>query len=138
MAHVLKLDGTLESGPSTVSDDSFPSSSAEVPLTLLNAAKAAACCTGFMRSTITSPSAYIALDGIGSDAGDTVKKGHTLFFRCKDSAVLLRLTTFGSPDVVSVVPVKGTVIIEFDDARYLKLLEVQGSGQVEWLVAGNE
>ena len=37
---------------------------------------------------------------------------------------------------VAVEPVNGTKIVEYDPGAYLVLVEVEGSGTVEYLVAG--
>jgi hypothetical protein len=134
MGTVAKLDGELTLGPETVNDILFPGAEASVPLSLTPSSKPANASPGFARRAVSSPGAYVTLTGVG--AADTVTQGTLLYLRTRE-AVLVRLTTYDpGGDVASVLPVKGTVIIEFDDVKYLKLLEVKGTATVEWLVTG--
>jgi hypothetical protein len=92
--------------------------------------------TGILCYTLASPSpAYQTLEGVGP--GRTVPKGNFLYFKTT-SQVQLRLTTDDGlgGSVLSLLPVYGLVVLEIDDSKYLKLLEAQGSGPIEYLVSG--
>lgn len=137
MGLVVQIDGTLTTGPSAAGDPTFPGSSGEVALTLAPAQKPAVASTGFMRRVVASPGVYVVLDGPGSGTSDTLAQGNFLYLRTS-AAMLVRMTyENGVTDIEAIVPVKGLAIIEIDESKYLRLLEVQGSGTVEWLVSGN-
>lgn len=136
MAESVSLTGTLIAGPGTVTESSFPGGVTNIPIALTPPAKSFNVDSGGTRS-VSSPSAYVALTGVG--VADTVTQGKFLYLRTS-TPMLVRLTTVNPPgaDVVSVVPVQGLLVLEFDPAKYLKLLEVQGSGVVEWFVCGEQ
>jgi hypothetical protein len=104
-------------------------------LALRDGSKAFNAATGILSYQVNAPSVYQTLEGVG--VGRTVTRGNFLYFKC-NTQLSLRLTTDDGVggSVVSVVPVYGLVVLEIDDAKYLKLLEVLGSGLVEYLVSG--
>lgn len=89
--------------------------------------------TGILRRTISSPAAFITLEGTPA----TVAQANFLYAR-GDSPMQLRLTfdDGANPDIVSVVPLNGPLILEIPDAQFLKLFEVQGSGTIEYMLTG--
>lgn len=136
MSDVLLLSGQLNLGPKAVDESSFPAGLLSVSLTLAQGenGKDAKVHSAHVREL--SGGGYVNLRGVG--AGESVTKGTFLYLRAS-SEMLVRITTFDAGgDVVAIIPVKGTVIIEFDANKYLKLIEASGSGTIEHLVTGSE
>lgn len=137
----VQINGTLIDAPRDACDaPAFPSGSTSVPFGLLGAPcpKGAPVSTGAMRINVNSPSAFVALPGVGG-AGP-VTKADTVYVRAKAGGFQLRVTfnnPAGSP-IVSVIPLAGLFILEPDAAGsfYAELLEIQGSGTVEYLASG--
>jgi len=134
-----KLQGSFVVGPTVVTDSSFPNGVSTATLATTPDPKPSQVDSGLKVRNLNSPNAYVALSGVG--VTDDVTNGDTFYFRCR-SPVLLRLTFYnplqpGSP-VVSVIPVMGTHVCEYPQDRYLTLVEVQGSGQIEYLVSGQQ
>src|ERR1700741_2715507 len=114
---VLTLNGTLIGGPPSIGDCSFPSGTTKITFGLCPSQKRALALSGPQVRTINSPSSYIPLDGVGT--GETVTQAETLYLRTT-VPILVRITTFSSGgDVVSVIPVQGVLLMEFDPSRYL-------------------
>lgn len=130
----LNLTGALTAGPSS-GGETFPGTSMQVPLAFAEGSKTLGAATGILTKTISSPAAYVALTGVG--ALNTVTQGSFLYFKGRGT-FLLRLTTDDGVGgtVVSVVPVQGMLMVEFPTTRPLELLEVQGSGLIEYFVSG--
>lgn len=132
------LSGTLMAGPPDGSTQ-FPASQYTVPLAFKGGTELTfGVATGILSRTLNSPSpAFAALQGVGST--DTVTRGQLLYFK-SDSPVTLRITTddgAGAP-VVELVPVDGLLIRQFQDTKFLRLLEAQGSGRLEYFVSGQQ
>lgn len=130
------IDGTLSVGPQSASDNAFPSMTVGEPLSLTPQQKLSNACSGTVVRNLISPSAYLALSGVG--ATDAVTKGDTLYFRT-NAPILVRLTMAdpaGGSDIVSILPVFGLVITEFQPTGYLKLLEAKGSATLTYLISG--
>lgn len=107
----------------------------QVPFTTTPLQKQALVQTGAQVRLVTSPAAYVPLDGVGT--GETVTQGTLLYLRTQlGNPMMLRLTFADAPDLVSEVPVKGLLVVEMDEVHYLKLLEAKGSGTVEYYVSG--
>ena len=131
----ITLSGALLGGP-PAGGESFPSSTFSAPLALRSNPKGYNAATGVLqRQVTTAVGVYSALSGVG--ATDTVTKGNTLYLR-SNASLLVRLTTDDGigGSVVAVLPVSGLCILEFDDSKYLKLIEVSGSALIEYLVSG--
>lgn len=133
----MKLEGSLIGGPPSVCEGSFPSSQFLVQLGFANGcAKQWEAATGVLTRNLQSPSALVALSGVG--AGDTVTAGRVLYF--KTNAEMLLEVTFhpsSGPDYVSLIPVRGPVVLETPDNSYIVGLRCQGTGPLEYLVAGS-
>jgi hypothetical protein len=117
-------------------DCSFPGSTCNVPFSSYPQQKPAAVSITHAKS-VNSPSAFVALDGIGT--GESVTQGNFLYAR-STSPMKYRLTMAdyaGGPDIVSIVEAHGTFILEFPTAGYLKLLEAMGVGTIEYIATGN-
>lgn len=122
-------------GPPIVSDSTFPSARFDARITLRDGTKSFNAATGILSYQLNSPVAYFTLEGVG--ANRTVTRGNFLYFKTQNQMLIRTTTDDGlGGNVLSVIPVYGLVVIEFDDAKYLKLLEAQGTGLVEYLVSG--
>lgn len=134
MGDVLTISGQLNLSPRSVDETSFPAGVLQVTLALAQSEKVASVHKAGVRSL--SGGGYVDLGGVGAD--QEVTKGTFLYLRTT-AEMLVRVTTYDAGgDVVSAIPVKGLVILEFDPAKYLKLVEANGSGTIEHLVIGNE
>lgn len=133
----LTLSGSLTAGPSAAVDNQFPSGVTSVPFGLNPGNKPYNVDTGRNVANVLSPSAYAALGGIGTLG--PVTQAVTLYLRTT-TPLTIRLTTAvpSSADLLSVLPLNGILILEFPSDHYLKLVEVQGSGTVEYYVSGNQ
>lgn len=131
----LSLDGSVQVGPVSSGDNVFPSATSSVNLTSYPNPKPSLVDTGFTTRNVNSPSSFLALSGVGT--GDTVTKGDTLYLKCLQK-MRVRVTFADTPsDLVSVFIVVGTLVLEADQAsNYIKLLEVMGTGPIEYLVSG--
>jgi len=133
----VELSGSIDGGPTQVTDQSSPTATFSARLGLNAGNKTYSAATGVLVRQLASPSSYTTLDGVGS--GKTVSKGTFLYVRSVGGPLTLRLTTDDGSggDVVAVVPIQGPMIIEFPDSNPLKLLEAKGSIGLEYLVTGS-
>ena len=136
------LLGTLQVGPQGVCEGGFPSGVLNVQFGLAGSCPGAgtkpASKKFWSSQGVNSPSSFFTLDGVGT--GQSVTKATTLYFR-STAQMILRMTfadPSGGADLVSTVPVQGLLIQEPSVSGYLKLLEVQGQGTVEYFASGNE
>lgn len=131
----LDVSGVLTAGPQAAGD-SFPSANMTAQLKAKNNDRGFNAATGVLqrRLSVSSPT-YAALSGVG--ASDTVTKGTFLYLK-SDGPILIRLThddgVGGNTTVI--LPLEGMTVIEFQDTKYLKLLEAQGSALLEYFVCG--
>jgi hypothetical protein len=130
----LLFKGDIEVRPQQVSETSFPGGRADIILRLTPSPKPENVHTGVQLRDVNTL-VYVVLSGLGSS--DSVTQANFLYVRT-NAPMLLRLTfeDGASPDIVSVVPINGVYILEVDQNRYLKLLEVLGQGKIEWFVSG--
>lgn len=126
------LSGSITAGPA--GSGAFPTSVLTAQLALSTLNKSFNQGTGILRRAISSPAAFVALEGTPG----TVPQANLLYLR-SDAPVQVRMTfdDAPNPDIVSVVPVKGPLVMELEDARFLKLLEVQGTANIEYMLTGN-
>lgn len=131
----LDFAGTLRLDPDRVADqDCVPAGSTTIPYATSPAPKRVAVSTGDMQASVASPSAFVALPGVGG-AGP-VQEGTFLFLRT-NCAMSIRTTTYNlAGNVLAVEVINGLKVIEPDPSAYLVLLEAMGTGIVEYLVAG--
>lgn len=133
MSNVVTLKGTLLAGPPKASCNGFPSGLVNAAFELTPPNKAADVST-YGSPNLNSALAYSELPGVG----DTVTRGTFLYVRTQNK-MLVRITQAGdSGDVVSVMYVQGLFIQEFPAGNYLKLLEAQGVGVIEYFASGNQ
>ena len=131
----ITLSGALLGGP-PAGGETFPGTTFSAPLALRTTPKGFNSATGVLqRQVSTAVGVYVTLGGVG--AADCVTKGNTLYFKT-NATVLLRLTTDDGigGSVVAVLPVNGFCLLQFDDSKYLKLVEASGSALIEYLVSG--
>jgi hypothetical protein len=131
-----ELSGSLTLGPSGGGTGTFPTSQDVISLSLTPSPKQAAVMTSGLQVNLNSPSAYVTLPGIG--AGGVVQQCVMLYLR-SDTNVMLRLTfndPAGGADIVSVVPLCGMKLEEYQQNGYLKLLEAKGAARLEYAAAG--
>ena len=127
----LQLDGTVTVGPTTSGSNTFPGAINTVSFSSM---KPAQVYSSDVRQ-VSSPSAYVALSGVGST--DTVTKANFLYIKT-NAPMLIRTTMDDAPsDIVAAEWVQGTFIKEFPSNHELVLLEVQGTGTIEYFVSGN-
>lgn len=133
----LVLDGALTAGPSSSADGTFPGTTFNEPLFATPNPKVFGACTGVLQRNFNSPGAFVTLSGVG--AADTVQKGDTLYFKA-NAVIKLRITTVdpeGGADLVSTIPVYGSLLIEVPITGYLKLVEAKGVGTIVYMASGS-
>lgn len=137
MANKLLITGTLTSGPSSSEDGVFPAGSDSTPLYLNPSPKPAAVNSGIRTRNMNSAGAYVALSGIG--VADDVTQGTFLYLRTKVAMMVKLIVSNGAGGTVTLtgLPINGLFIMEFDAAKYLVGVEVQGVGQIEIYASGN-
>lgn len=131
----VSLSGTLTAAPQQASESLFPTGVLSAAFNLTPASKPYTAAVSGNR-LVNSPSSFVELDGVGTS--ETLTQGQTLYLRTS-VRMLIRVTTHDgilNSDVVSTLCVKGLYIQEFGDSDYLKLLEAEGSGTIEWWVGG--
>jgi len=132
------LSGQMIAGP-PAAGDSFPGSQLNVPLQFISggqAGKGYGVATGVLTRLVQSPLAFVPLQGVGPT--DTVTKGDTLYFKC-DSPMDLRVTQddgVGGTTIHLEPGVHGVLLKEFSTIKPLVLLEVQGTGKMEYYISG--
>jgi len=139
---LIRVTGSLTVGPPCAcdgGDTSYGNGVSNIGLNLFPCPKSSQVDTGVNRRMINSPTTFVTLSGVGAD--DNVTQGDTLFVRCV-SPVLLRVT-FYNPNLpmspwVSVIPLQGMILVEPPQNSYIMMLEVQGVGQIEYLVSGQQ
>ena len=132
----VRLDGTLQAGPPNGVAPTQDRSILTTALALKGGAgsKPFQVATGILELNIIN-SSYQALPGVG--AAPAVTHADTLYF-FSNSPILLQLTTDDGAggNVLSVLPVDGLLILEFNASRFLKLVEVLGQAQIEYFASG--
>jgi len=136
MSSIVNITGALVAGPQSTSDCGFPGGVLNVALALRIPSKPAAVQVTQVRQ-LASPSAYVALDGVG--AGEAVTQGNFLYLKT-NAPIVIRMTTKVAvgPNLVAEIPVYGLLILEVPDANYILLLEAQGAGTLEYFISGNQ
>lgn len=136
----LTVTGTLLEGPVAAQDGQFPAATSSTPFSLNTGAqpKPVGVSTGIKLRSVNSPSAFVALSGVG--ATDDVTQADTVYMRVQSGGFQFRVTFHNpaGPNIVSVLPASGLFVFEPDagSGYYVTLLEVQGSGQIEYYASG--
>lgn len=129
----VQISGSFTSSPPTAGEGGFPSGSTSIDLAFVSGStgKPAPAQTGVQQRVLASPSAYVTLRGVGTS--DAVPRADTLVLRTM-VAMLVRFTLYDTS--TAIVPVKGLMVVEFDPANALTLVEAKGSGTIEWFASG--
>lgn len=93
--------------------------------------------TGILKRNVASPAAFVALQGVG--ATDTVTRGKVLYLKT-NAPMLIRISNDDGAGgtTTATIPIEGgPMLLRFQAAKFLKLLEVQGSGQLAYLIVGD-
>lgn len=138
MSGQISLDGSFTvTPPGSGIGSSFPGGAVNMPMTLTPTPKQSLVRSGPDVRTINSSDAYVTLTGVGDD--DAVTKANTLYLR-NNGPMMVKLTFDSSPsaDIESEFPLYGTIVLECGDTKYLKKVEVKGSGTIEFFVSGNQ
>lgn len=123
-------------GPPRSSTNAFPSGIVNAAFELRPPNKGAAVSSGLVVRNLSSPSSFVELGGVGDD--QAVTQATVLYLRTT-AKMIVRLTQNGdSGDEVSVLYIDGMLIQEFPTANYLKLLEAEGTGVIEYFASGNQ
>jgi hypothetical protein len=140
-----RLDATLTETPWRATDGAgFPSASTSIPFGLNTAPQGKPICvsTGRILKNIQSPSAFVALDGIGT--GDAVTMATTFYVRVRCPGWQAKIT-FANPvspftPIVSVIPFAGFLSFEPDVLSGYPItgVELQGSGLAEFYASGQQ
>ena len=130
---VIKFAASLIAGPQQAGEG-FPSSTVTASIKLSTDPKSFGVATGVISRRIASPGAFVALQGVGS--ADTVTKGDFLYLKA-DKDVDLRMSLDNGAGGTDLRILTGRVfVVEFSSIKFLKLLEAQGSAQLEYFVSG--
>lgn len=132
MSSSVQIQGQLLLGPSAVQEGTFPATTAVVPLGLSPDQKPAVV---NKRGERTLQGVYATL--FDADLDD-VTQGTFVYLRTANAG-LLRITTDdgNGGDVVAVVPIKGLHVHEYDPTKFVKKLEANVSGFLEYIVSGD-
>jgi len=133
--NVVTFQGTLLAGPPRSSSSTFPSALVNKGFALTPTSKVAAVMMNDVRA-LTSPSGFVTLHGVGP--GESVTQGNFLALQT-DNPIDIRISTDDGAGgtVVAVVTCQGMLVIEKPANKFIKLLEAQGVGTVEYFVSGN-
>jgi hypothetical protein len=129
-----QLNAVLTSGPSSVSDQQFPSGVQTITFGLNPPAKQYAVATGAVVN-LNSPSSPVALDSIGT--GGQVTQAVTFYARVTSPMVMvLTQTNPQGGSVTATIELGGAFLCEFPLNGPLTGVTVQGSGPFEYWAAG--
>lgn len=143
MSILVSLAGAvLQAQPGSQGQDqaSFPSGALSVPFELVQNPKLANVDTGVMRPNVQSPNAPATMQGVGASPAP-VTAGHTLYLRTATQFMVQFITqnpAGGGNITGTALPLMGLCVWEFPPNGQLVGLTLQGAGQVEYYVAGNQ
>lgn len=131
----LILDGSIVTAPPGSGVGQFPGGAVTIPLVLSPSPKQSVVRSGPDVRQVSS-NVYVTLTGVGAD--DAVTKANTVYLKT-NSPMMVKATYDNTPDadIESEFPLFGIWIAEPGDTKYLKKVEVKGSGTIEFLVSGN-
>lgn len=134
--NVTNLQGTIISGPPRSGSGTFPAGLVSIAFTLKPANKSSPVSAKAVRN-LQSPNSFATLHGIGS--GEDVTQANFLFLQT-DNPIDVRITCDdgNGGSVVSVVSVDGLLMMEKPTSKFIKLLEAQGTGVIEYFASGNQ
>lgn len=126
----ISFTGQLTCGPATSTEDTFPSGASFIPYATNPDPKPVQVNTGDMVANVSTDS-FVALAGLG--ANQAVTQCTFLYLR-SNTPMQVRTTDLNGNKAVETI--KGLKVVEYDPNTYIVLIEVLGSGVVEYLAAG--
>jgi hypothetical protein len=133
--NIVTFEGSLLSGPPRAACATFPAGVTNIPFSLRPPNKSAPCSAKGVRN-LDSANAFSTMHGVG--ANEDVTQATFLFVQTQGKMTLRLTTQTDSGDRTATVDVDGILAIEFPAANYLKMLEAQGVGVVEYFASGNQ
>ncbi len=133
----VSLSGTLLAGPGgVVSQNSFPSATAQMFLALRSEPAPYTAATGVLQLPLDSELAFVQLGGIDETIGP-VKKATLISLR-SPSEIALRITTDDGlgGEVLIETPHIGLFLKEWPDSHPVLKLEAKGVGLIEYFASG--
>jgi len=134
----LSLSGSLIAGPPCSGTDQFPSSVTTLALALQYTPKGFGVATGILQRNIAvSNESWVTLSGVG--ATDTVTKCDTIYIRSNGPLTMELTTDDGTgtnTNVVSLIPLNGLALLEFNENKWLKLVRLSGTATIEYFACG--
>jgi hypothetical protein len=140
---VLTLSGSLSCAPPSVTGTTLqptpqgfvPQGVSQTPISLNPPTKQSAVQTGLRHKSLSSPSGYQTISGLGT--GDDVTTADTIYVKT-DAPILLRVTQVNPAGgtTVSVLNLFGTYLQEFRSDGLATLLEAEGTADLEVLISG--
>jgi hypothetical protein len=135
----IQLSAQLTAGPSTTTDNLFPSGVDNVSFNLSPPNKAYSVAAGGVVNIASPSPAFQNIPSVGT--GGTVTQVHTIYARTGTVGMLLQLTfqnPNGGGNIVITKPIQGVWLEEFPSNGLLLGIAVQGSGQFEFGAWGNQ
>ncbi len=132
----IAISGSITGAPSGVTDGSQPQVVLTGSLGTTPDPKPSMVQDKGNRSIATALNVYTSLGSVG--ANQNVTAPDFLYLKT-DAPLKVRLTVVdpnGGSDIVSILPIFGMLMLEFEAAGPLKLLEATGTAGVEYLVSG--
>lgn len=137
MSNVVQLQGQIQAGPPGCGGCSGLGMLLQLSLQLKGACaqKPYNVATGGQPRIINSAAVFVALGDVGPTG--VVTRADTLFFY-SPVPIDLELTTDDGAggDVVAIVPLDGTLVLEFPTQKPLKLLRVRGTATIQYFASG--
>jgi hypothetical protein len=133
--NVVTFQGTLLAGPAKSTCERFPSGlvNAKFELTPSNKAAAVSC---YQVRSLNSSVSFVELAGVGT--AETVTQATFLYLRTS-AKISIRVTQVrDAGDEVNIHDVQGLLVLEVPVGNYVKLLEAQGVGTVEYFASGSQ
>ena len=129
----ISVSGSLTGNPNQ--GGTFPSATFAATLGLLNGDKLFNAATGVLQRTVNSAAAFVPLSAIGASAD--VESADFLYIR-SDSSFSVRITQGDGAGgtTIQTVQVQGLFILEAPTNKLITLVEVQGTGTIEYLASG--
>jgi hypothetical protein len=131
----ISIEGSIAVGPQISGGTGVPSLVDTTTFATTPSPKMASVYTSKLVS-IQSPSAYVALSGVGP--GDDVTKANCYYARTS-GPMKMRFTAVDTPaNLVSEEWINGIFVHEYPDDHCLVKVEAMGSGQIETIASGNQ
>lgn len=130
----IAVSGSLTGNP--VQGSGFPSATFSASLGLLNGNKLFTNATGVLQRVLASAAAFVPLAAIG--AGGDVPSADFFYLR-STSSITLRITQGDGSGgtTVQTTQVQGLFLLEAPTNKLITLVEVQGTGPIEYFASGS-